>query len=474
MKPWFGDIRRSSLVSRLVLLAAGWSVALLVVAGFGLTAFYRQAAVTRFEAGLNEVINGLAAETTVDVEQGGQVFAPAMTDARAFRPYSGYYWQIAELDGKGGVRALSKSRSLWDSALNIPPLAVEKMQKQAGRTAYFDAVDPLGRPIHVGAQLARLPGRTEPVVFMAAENRSSIDSDSSRFGVTIVIALILVGAGLVAVVLVQVRVGLQPVFKLRRELANVRTGKIERLEGEYPIELAPLAGELNALVSHNQDVVERQRTHVGNLAHALKTPLSVMLTEARQQPGPLSSVVEHQAEVMREQVDHHLRRARAAARSQTLGERTPVAPVLDELAVTLERIFQDKNLEIDWRCPDDLCFQGERQDLLEIVGNLMENGGKFGRRRVKVAAAPLTDSTFSMTIEDDGAGLPADRRGEVLKRGARLDENAPGSGLGLNIVDELARAYGGSLELGKSEMGGLKVSLVLPRIRDLKAAFGKP
>lgn len=464
MKPWFGDIRRSSLVSRLVLLAAGWSVALLVVAGFGLTAFYRQAAVTRFEAGLEEVINGLAAETTVDVERGGQVFAPPMTDARAYRLYSGYYWQIAELDGKGGVRALSKSQSLWDSSLPMPAASIELMKSQAGRTVYFDAADPLGRPIHVGAQLARLPDRTAPVIFMAAENRSSIDADSSRFAVTIVIALILVGVGLVAVVLVQVRVGLQPVFKLRRELADVRKGTIERLEGEYPVELAPLAGELNALVSHNQDVVERQRTHVGNLAHALKTPLSVMLTEARQQPGALSTVVEHQAEVMRQQVDHHLRRARAAARSQTLGERTPVAPVLDELAVTLERIFQDKNLEIDWRCPDELCFQGERQDLLEMAGNLMENGGKFGRRRVRVNATPLSEITLRLTIEDDGAGLPADRRSEVLKRGARLDENAPGSGLGLNIVDELARAYGGSLELGQSDMGGLKATLVLPRI----------
>ena len=224
----------------------------------------------------------------------------------------------------------------------------------------------------------------------------------------------------------------------------------------------PLADELNALIAHNQDVVERQRTHVGNLAHALKTPLSVMLTEARQQPGALADVVEHQAELMRGQVDHHLRRARAAARAQSVGERTLVEPVLDELAVTLEKIFQDKNLVIDWRCPEDLCFRGEKQDFLEIAGNVMENAGKWGKGKVRVTAQAEGPGRLRLMVEDDGPGLPPDRRGEVLKRGARLDESAPGSGLGLAIVDELARAYGGGLELAESSLGGLKVVLSLP------------
>jgi signal transduction histidine kinase len=189
----------------------------------------------------------------------------------------------------------------------------------------------------------------------------------------------------------------------------------------------------------------------------------VILTEAGQQPGPLAEVVSRQAHSMSQQVDHHLRRARAAARAQGLGERTEVAPVLEELALTLERIFRDRDMEIDWRAPDDLCFLGERQDLLEMAGNVLENACKYSRGRVRVVADATAATRLSVVIEDNGPGLPPEARAVVLKRGARLDESEPGSGLGLSIVDELARAYGGAVELSDSAMGGLKVTLELPR-----------
>jgi signal transduction histidine kinase len=203
---------------------------------------------------------------------------------------------------------------------------------------------------------------------------------------------------------------------------------------------------------------------VGNLAHALKTPISVMLTEAAQRPGPLAEVVGRQAEAMRQQVDHHLRRARAAARAQGgQGERTSVAEVLDELSRTLTRIFRDKGVEIDWDAPDDLWFLGERQDLMEIAGNAIENACKWGKSRVRVRAEAISPERLTLTVEDDGAGLPEGRRDEVLRRGARLDESAPGSGLGLSIIDELSRAYGGALRLKDSALGGLRVETDLPR-----------
>jgi signal transduction histidine kinase len=442
------------------MLAGIWSVAMLVLAGFGLNHLFLGAAVERFEAGLEESIRGLQAETTVDE---GQVYAPPMTDVRAYRPYSGFYWQIAGIDQGGGVSALVKSRSLWDSQLTPPADAVRRAQARPGVSVYFETRDPLGKPLHAAAQLGSIPGRTAPVLFLAAENRESIDQALKRFAYIIAGALVILGVGLILAVWLQVRIGLQPLFRLRREVAQVRKGKAERLVGEYPAELSPLAGELNALVAYNQDVVERQRTHVGNLAHALKTPISVMLTEARQQPGDLADVVTRQAEAMRGHVEHHLRRARAAARAQTIGERTDVSEVLDELAVTMERIFQEKGVTIDWRAPDDLCFRGERQDLQELLGNVLENAGIWCRRRVRVNAAPHEADWLLLSVEDDGPGLPADRRAEVLKRGARLDESAPGSGLGLAIVDELARAYGGDLILDDSAMGGLKVVVKLPR-----------
>ena len=452
--------RRPSLVRRLIWLAAGWSALALLVTGVLLTTAFYQASLRRFDLGLADLSQGLLSGTTVD---GGQVQAPQLTDARALRAYSGRYWQIAEHAPGGRMRPLVRSRSLFDQELGVTNEALGRVAADPGSEVYYDTMGPLEQPLRAVAMQVTLPGRQTPVIVMAAEDRTPIDREARRFAALTAGALVILGAGLLAAIMIQVRVGLRPLFDLRREISDVRKGKTERVSGAYPEELEPLATELNALVTHNQEVVERQRTHVGNLAHALKTPLSVMLTEASQRPGPLSEVVTHQADLMRGQVDHHLRRARAAARSQSHGERTLIEPVLDELASTLERIFLPKPVVIDWRAPDDLCFRGERQDLLEMAGNIIENAGKWCRGKVFVNAVPEGEGRLLLTVEDDGPGLPPERRGEVLKRGARLDESAPGSGLGLAIVDELARAYGGALTLSESGMGGLRVELLLPR-----------
>ena len=453
---------RPSLARRLVLLAAIWSVAVLLVTGVALTALFQREAVNRFDEGLMDTVDGLYAGSSIDDQ--GQVDAPPLTDSRATRAYSGKYWQIAEIvDGKVRALANGRSRSLWDSALNGPPNGAAALTVQPGKPIFYDTIGPVGEPLRAAALLTRLPGRAAPVIFMAAEDRTPVDAASRGFAAVTAGALVVLGLGLVLAVFIQVRVGLSPLFALRREVAAVRTGRSERVVGDYPSELQPLAEELNALVAHDQEVMERQRTHVGNLAHALKTPLTVMLTEAERQPGPLAEVVTRQAEAMRDQVDHHLRRARAAARSQGRGERTQVGEVLEELAHALERIYRGRAMVIDWRASEDLVFQGERQDLMEIVGNVLENACKYGDDRVTAVAAARGPNRFVLVVDDNGAGLPAARRQEVLKRGARLDESAPGSGLGLSIVDDLARAYGGAVDLADSPLGGLQVSVELPR-----------
>lgn len=454
------DLRRRSLVRRLVLIAGIWTLLVVLIAGVFLTAQFRSAAIRRFDQSLAVLTDDLYAGSTVE---DGQLRAPVLTDIRATRAYSGRYWVILDKTPDGAMRPAERSRSLFDSDLMLSSAQIDKLDAQPGQTQYFNMRGPQDKPLRAAAILARLPGYADPVVFLAAEDRTPIDADADRFAGITAIALAILGGGLILGMVVQVRFGLQPLFRLRREVASVRRGKAEKVEGIYPDELEPLARELNALLAHNQEVVERQRTHVGNLAHALKTPLSVMLTEASQQPGQLAEVVERQAQTMREQVDHHLRRARAAARSQTSGERTPVEPILDELAVTLERIFQDKGVEIDWRCPEDLCFQGEKQDFMELAGNVMENAGKWCKGRIRAEATPSGEARMILTVDDDGPGLPPEERAQALKRGQRLDENAPGSGLGLSIVDELTRAYGGTVQLGESAMGGLRVILDLPR-----------
>jgi signal transduction histidine kinase len=432
-----------------------------VVTAVLLAFLFQHAAIRRVDQGLHELIDNLVRYSTVD--PGSQeVFAPPLTDERALAAYSGRYWEIAEPTAQGGVRPLVRSYSLFDSTLKTPPDLVARFKAAPGKGVAYDTRGPLDEPLRARAQQNVLPGRPTPVIFLAAEDRSEVDHDVRRFVAATAAAFLVLGGGLIAAIVLQVRVGLRPLFELRREVAAVRRGKAERLAGAYPQELTPLSEELNALVAHNQEVVERQRTHVGNLAHALKTPISVMLTEAGQRPGPLAEVVARQAEAMRQQVDHHLRRARAAARTQGQGERTSVAEVLDELARTLERIFQDKGVRIDWDAQDDLFFLGERQDLLEIAGNAMENACKWGRQHVRVRAGPVEPDWLELTVDDDGPGLPEEGRAAVLRRGERLDESAPGSGLGLSIVDELARAYGGFVALETSPIGGLRVRVRLP------------
>ena len=449
---------KGSLAGRLIWLAAGWSLLALVLTGLLLTTAFRDSAIRRLERVLEAAEREVVAVTRV---QGDTVVTPPVQDARTLRAYSGKYWSVVEPDGRG-FRSLTRSESLFDYALPPPPGGPQVILATPGDPVFYDAIGPDDQPLRVLAMARTLPNRDAPVIFLAALDRSEIDQDASNFAALTWTALGLLGAGLIAAVFFQVRVGLRPLYDLGSALADVRRGRSHRLAGAYPGEIAPLAQEINALLDHNQEVVERQRTHVGNLAHALKTPLAVVLAEAGSGEGMLADTVRRQAALMKAQVDHHLQRARAAARAQHAGQSTPVAEVLDELASLLERVFQSKPVEIDWRSSDDLAFRGERQDLQEMLGNLLENACKWCEARVRVSAAVSGVGRFTLVVEDDGPGLPADQRDAVLKRGTRLDEEAPGTGLGLSIVDELVKSYAGKITLGASEMGGLSVTLELP------------
>lgn len=453
----------ASLTGRLIWLAAAWSLMALAITGAVLTTAFREAALSRLGGVLETTIDEVVAATNVVA---GEVVTPQIQDARTLRVYSGKYWAVAEAGPDGELRPLRRSESLWDADLARPPQGLEAILAVPGQPVFYDTVGPQQEPLRAVATVRTLPNRDAPLIFLAAIDRSLIDQDSARFALLTWSALGLLGVGLVGAVFVQVRFGLRPLYDLGREIRDVRRGRSQRLSRRYPTEIAPLADELNALLDHNQEVVDRQRTHVGNLAHALKTPLAVMLAEAEARPveGRLAETVRRQAAVMRAQVDHHLQRARAAARAQTAGQRTPVEDVVDELASLLERVFRSKEVVIDWRVADGLCFRGERQDLQEILGNVLENACKWCERRVRVVAAPAGEGRLALVVEDDGAGLPADQREDALKRGARLDESEPGTGLGLSIVDELVRAYGGRLSLGDAAAGGLRVEIELPAV----------
>jgi signal transduction histidine kinase len=269
----------------------------------------------------------------------------------------------------------------------------------------------------------------------------------------------------------QVRFGLAPLKRISESIADIRSGRAERLEGEFPVEIAPLARETNALIDANREIVERARTHVGNLAHAIKTPLSVIVNEASAHAAdPFAEKVMEQADVMRDQLAHHLERARIAARVSVVATVTEVAPAIEALRRTMEKIHRDRGIMVEAKADPSARFRGERQDLEEMVGNLVDNACKWAASRVFIevlAEAPHQAGAgprLRIIVDDDGRGLSEAERAQVSRRGQRLDESKPGSGLGLSIVTDLAALYGGSLSLGGAPIGGLRAELMLPGI----------
>jgi signal transduction histidine kinase len=256
----------------------------------------------------------------------------------------------------------------------------------------------------------------------------------------------LLSLALVGTTALQVRYGLQPLRRLQSQVAMIRQGSAEKIDGSYPQDLESLAEELNLLIASNREVVERARTQVGNLAHALKTPLSVITNEADREASPFAGKVRQQTELMRDQVTYYLDRARAAARSTVVGSVMQIDEPLDALVRTFEKIYRDRNIGFSRSGVEGLKFRGEKQDFEEMVGKQSE--GDF----------------LEVVIDDDGPGLPASLRAEAISRGRRLDETKPGSGLGLSIVNDLALTYGGSLKLEDSPLNGLRVRLTLPSV----------
>jgi signal transduction histidine kinase len=275
-------------------------------------------------------------------------------------------------------------------------------------------------------------------------------------------------AALLLTTALQVRFGLSPLKRISESLAAIRSGRAERLQGEFPLEIAPLARETNALIESNREIVERARTHVGNLAHALKTPLSVIFNEAAARPDdPLAQKVREQTEIMRDQVARQLERARLAARSTVLGTSIEVPPVVTALARTMEKLYRERDIAIAVDVPERACFRGEAHDLEEMLGNLVDNACKWAQSRVAIevlADQAQTDGSARVRIivDDDGPGLSPAQREQVALRGRRLDESKPGSGLGLSIVVELASLYAGALTLATAPIGGLRAELALP------------
>ena len=454
--------RSFSLAFRLFAGAAAWALVLLLVGAIALTTLYQRSILRTLDDRLGSVVSALVAAIETN-DDSSVTLSRRPTDPAYGLVFSGRYWQIVDDSVDGAVgEVLAASRSMWDEALVPQSSLFDTLRASPGEVVTIDAKGPDGEPLRLTAQAVQLSGRPGLIFILAAEDRRPADREVRNFGITSLLMFLTFAALIAAGVFFQVRIGLAPVIRMRNSVAEVREGQAERVDGQYPTELQPLADELNAMLNHSRELVERSRTHVGNLAHALKTPIAVLTNEARTSDGELADLVERQTGVMAEQVEHHLRRARAAAHAKAIGARSPVEDTVNDLARTLEKINASKGLAISAEVESFLNFKGERQDLEEMVGNLMDNACKWAVSSVRVTAVRSGPRELEIRIEDDGTGLDAAGREAALQRGVRLDEQAPGSGLGLAIVADLAKAYDGELTLTSSDLGGLAARIRLP------------
>ena len=456
-------MRANSLALRLFVSATAWAVIILFITGIVLSSLYRHAVERSFDRRLNVYLRTLVADLAAPEDAGGS-FPQSIGEPLFELPLSGWYWQVTRLDpDKHEVRS---SRSLWDRGL--PHLQDQGVAPGPDGSREGYVAGPEHQNLRQVERNIDLGDEGHYLVAVAGD-AAEIDNEIDQFDQALAITFTILAAVLLLTTMFQVRFGLAPLKRITDSLAAIRAGRSERLTGEFPEEIAPLARETNALIDANREIVERARTHVGNLAHALKTPLSVMVNEASARPSDsLAGKVLEQAAIIRDQVARHLERARLAARHSVVGTVTDVAPVVTALVRTMEKIHHDRGLAVDVRADDAARFRGERPDLEEMLGNLVDNACKWAGSRVsiEVVCAPGTTEsdtqTVRITVDDDGPGLSAAEREQAAKRGLRLDESKPGSGLGLSIVTDLAALYGGNLKLGAAPIGGLRAELVLP------------
>ena len=452
-------MRANSLALRLFVSATAWTVVILFATGIILSSIYREAVERSFDRRLGVYLRTLVADVAAP-EQAADRTEPTLGEPLFELALSGWYWQVTRLDGaKPEIRS---SRSLWDS--NLPALddAEAPLGVDGVRHGYVQG--PEDQRLRMVARNVDL-GEDGRFLIAIAGDPQEIDDETRAFDQALISTFGTLTLVLIFITMFQVRFGLAPLKRISESLAAIRAGTAERLEGKFPVEIEPLARETNALLESNREIVERARTHVGNLAHALKTPLSVIINEAAARGGdPVAAKVREQADIMRDQIARHLERARLAARLKVVGSITEAVPVVTALTRTMEKIYQHRGIAIDLDAPVPVRFRGERQDLEEMVGNLVDNACKWAQSRVsvEVVADAGAQPMVRIIVDDDGPGLNPAQRDQVARRGRRLDETKPGSGLGLSIVLELSTLYGGSLTLSTAPIGGLRAELVLP------------
>ncbi|ESZ58379.1 ATP-binding protein [Mesorhizobium sp. L103C131B0] len=457
-KPFSARLWPRSLAFRVIGFSTIWAILTLIVIFTLITTLYRQASERGFDSLLSAHLFNLIG--SVGVSESGQLTgAPDLGDLRFSEPNSGWYWSVEP--ASEGVHGNLHSSSMT-TTIPSPTVAEVPFNSSFQRSYSTDGIG--DEELQVFESEFVLDAKNRAARFRVMGNKTELEHEIATFQGRLLTYLSLFGVGMIAINAIAILLGLQPLRRVRNALAQVREGTAQRLDGQFPAEIEPLANETNALIENNKRIVERSRTQVGNLAHSLKTPLAVLINEGRALGGAKGQLIADQAASMQKQVDHYLQRARVAAQRDSVVYRTPVTPLVQRMVRVLQKLKPDVSLSLTLPAAD-ILFAGEREDLEELVGNLLDNAMKWARSTVAVSVTPAAAGLFELSIEDDGPGIPEDKARDVLKRGRRLDETKPGTGLGLAIVADLVNEYGGALALERSTMGGLKAVV---RLRSLQ------
>ena len=437
---------RGSLTRRLLLASLVLVLVILPLVGGGLSYSFRESASASFDERLSSMHRVLLAALDRDPQSGALVVNDSLGDARFDQVFSGWYWQISD-----GERLSRGSRSLWDQRLPITA---------SPDTVWRTIEGPRGQRLRLVERSLRLSGHPHPVHVSLAVSRKELDAEVARFEWLLWLSLLGLGVLLLTGLALQIRWGLAPLRSLHADLAAVKGGQRERLDTRLPTELAELAVTMNEVLDHDRRLIERGRATAGNLAHALKTPVSVLMTQAERLPETERARMRQELGRIDAAVRHHLARASAVG-SAALAARVRLARVLAPVLDGLSRLARRRGIRLETRVADGLALRIDPNDLQELTGNLLENAIDWARTRVELDLW-LEGDSVRLRLEDDGPGMSAQEREAVLKRGVRLDERRPGSGLGLSIVEELVSLYGGTMTLDPAALGGLRVSVTLP------------
>jgi signal transduction histidine kinase len=447
-----------ALTRRMIVIAAVWISILLAVGGFALNRLLTDSLVRNFDENIELVLRSMIGSS--EIGPVGEIrFTRQLADQRFIESYSGSYFQITPLPGPNGrVPQVEDypSRSLWDRRLTVDPTSVRGTE-----TRKYDSYQFAGEPLRIVERDVIIPGSPVKWRYQVAQSRENLDAQLKELRTILTWSFAVLGLGLVMLAALQTFYGLWPLRRVRSEVVAIRSGAKTRVSDDFPFEIQPLTQEINQLLAHNEEQAEEARRHAGNLAHALKTPLTVITNAATARDPELHDTVCREATTMRRQVDHHLARARAIGRRASAQARAPVWESLQAVQRAVSRMHEGATVDIAG--DKESQVRVERQDLDEMLGNLVENAAKYGSGRVFVTvekSAPFVD----ILVEDDGPGIAEEQRAELFTRGKRLDTTGkPGTGLGLAIVRDVAEIYGGRITLEESEdLGGLLARLSLP------------